>query len=221
MPRSILTIQEINKLLAVPNLHSILGFRDRAILETLYSTGVRNMELRNLTVKDIDFKKRTLQILKGKNSVDRIVPCGMVALEFLGEYIGSVRPYLAERSFDGENETDILFLARKGTQLSNYALWKIVKVCARKSGIKKNISAHVLRHTMATHLLEAGLDLRYIQEILGHKSLDSTQVYTRVALGNLKKMYRRYHPRERRKRKGRQKKYLTGKPGGCILGLIE
>jgi len=228
MPKNILTIDEVNRLLAVPDTNMVLGFRDRTILEVLYSTGIRNMELRHMTRDDIDFEAGTVRVLNGKNKVDRVTPCGKVALGFIAEYLKNIRPQLAGRGLAAGNAADAataatgppaatggtsaananagddagrtLILGKAGKPLSNFALWKIVKLCGKKSGIRKNISAHILRHSMATHLLEAGMDLRYIQEILGHQSLDSTQVYTRVALGNLKRVYRQCHPKERRRR---------------------
>jgi len=213
LPKAVLTIPEVNKLLAVPDVNTILGYRNRTIVEVLYSTGIRNMELRNLTIEDINFENETVRILRGKNDVDRIVPCGKIALGYIKNYIENIRGNIVEYSANSDygkfcgnkkNNDRLLFISKFGGIITNYALWKLVYICGLKSGINKTITPHILRHSMATHLLEAGMDIRYIQEILGHKSLDTTQVYTRVAIGNLKKLYRKYHPKERRQRYGKK-----------------
>ncbi len=214
LPKVVLTIPEVNRLLAVPETDTVLGYRNRTILEVLYSSGIRNEEIRNLTVNDIDFENETIRVLHGKNDVDRIVPCGNIALEYLREYIDVFRNLIVDYSKNtnykkfNENKklkTDILFVSKFGGNLTRFAIWKLVYICGLKAGLNKRVTPHILRHSMATHLLEAGMDIRYIQEILGHKSLDTTQVYTRVAIGNLKKLYRKYHPKERRQRYGKKK----------------
>jgi integrase/recombinase XerD len=213
IPKSILSVEEVERLLAIPNTKTILGFRDRTMMEVLYSTGIRSQELRKLTIDDIDFDSGMVRILFAKNRQDRVVPIGRLAQGFLTEYIERVRPKIIDyaattdygkfRTKHPATECDegLLFISRFGGSLSIYGLWKVIVMCGKKSGIVKPITPHILRHSMATHLLEAGMDIRHIQELLGHKSLDTTQIYARVSIGELKRLYRKFHPKERRIRK--------------------
>ena len=193
--REVLTEREIKKLILCIDGSSDLGVRDRAMIELFYSTGMRNSELRGLLVNDVDLAEGELRIREGKGYLgarERIVPVGRVALVYLEEYLKRARPRLVK----GRAE-EHLFVNYKGRKMGMDIPNDTVKRYAKKAGIKKNIGAHTLRHTCATHFLRGGGDLRYIQELLGHKSLDSTKLYTKVEISDLKRAHRKYHPRER------------------------
>ena len=171
--------------------NDLLGLRDKAILELLYSVGLRNSELRSLTLNDIDFNNELIRIL-GKGNKERIIPIGKVALDHIEEYLQRSRPYLLNH----KNPTDILFLSKRGKKFSIDALPDIVNRYKTKANITKHINAHTFRHSMATHLLLKGMDLRSLQEILGHNSIETTQIYTHLNTKDLKKIYDKTHPRE-------------------------
>jgi len=198
MPKTILSVEEVRCVLCVPDVSTVLGYRNRTIFETLYSTGIRSAELRNLKISDINSQDETLRVLEGKNLVDRLVPVGKTALGFIKEYMENVREHLLK---EGTAPNDYLFLSVSGKRMTRHDLWKMIRLTGEKSSINKRVNPHTLRHTMATHLLDAGMDIRYIQELLGHRSLNTTEIYTTVAIGNLKRLYRKYHPKERRIRK--------------------
>jgi len=195
VPKGILSVEEAALLLAVPDTATVLGFRDRTILEALYGSGLRSEELRTLKISDINREDEMLRVIQGKNRMDRIVPLGKTAFGFLVEYMAKVRPKI-QREESPDN--DFLFLSRFGRRMKRHDLWVMVRAYGDKAGIDKPVGPHILRHSMATHLLEAGMDIRYIQEILGHRSLRTTQVYTRVAIRELKRLHKKYHPKERR-----------------------
>ncbi len=193
--RDVLKEKEIKKMIEGVGEESRVGIRDRAILEVLYSTGVRNTELRELKISDVDFEKEEVRIRKGKGYFghrERVLPLGRLAAAYLMEYVREVRPRHA-----GDKEADYLFLSWRGNKLSIGAPNRIARKYALRSGIKKKVVAHTIRHTCATHLLRGGADIRYVQELLGHSSLDSTKVYTKVEISDLKKAHRRSHPREK------------------------
>lgn len=170
--------------------------RDRAIFEVLYSTAIRRNELTGLVLADIDYDGGLLLIRSGKGGKDRIVPIGKTALEAVRRYVAEARPILAAK----ENET--LFVNRKfGTRLGDYTVRECVMKVAKAAGLEKHVRVHGMRHTCATHLLNNGADIRYVQELLGHASLSSTQVYTHVSINKLKETHKKFHPRE----KGEQK----------------
>lgn len=189
----VMTREEVERLLEEPDTKDIIGFRDRTILEVLYITGMRNSEACQLALVDVDFKNEEMRIRQGKGKRDRIVPLGEYALEYLREYVLTARPRLAGRRREPAAQ---LFLSKTGNKLTPGALNTLVKHHAKKAGLTKNVTAHTLRHTCATHLLQGGADIRYIQELLGHTSLESTQIYTRVEISDLKEIHRQYHPRE-------------------------
>lgn len=206
MPRVILTQKEVEKIMSIPDTNTVMGYRNRCIFETLYATGIRNSELRNLTLEDIDIKKGTVRVLNGKGGVDRIVPLNRTAGIIIDEYINKVRPILkrhadeltekGETTAAGKNK-EYLFVSRRGAKMSAFALRKMIMTHIRKSGFPKRVSAHTFRHSAATHLLENGMNVRYIQEFLGHKSLETTQIYTRVTISDLKRVYSKYNPRKK------------------------
>ena len=192
LPRSILTQPEMKKLLHAPDTKTVLGYRDRTMLEVLYSTGIRKEELNNLLLTDIDYNDGIIRINQGKGRKDRVVPIGKIACRYLENYIKAVRPSLIKNPYDNH-----LFLSMKGNKLSKNMLWQTVKKYAGAAKIKKTISPHTFRHTCATLMLRNKANIRHIQELLGHASLDSTQVYTSVSITDLKEVHSKCHPRER------------------------
>ena len=185
----ILSLREINLLLDKANFKSNLGLRDLAILELLYATGLRVSELIYLKIDDINRENRMLKCL-GKGSKERIIPFGSKADEALIIYLDKVRPKLVKN----QNE-DILFLNSRGERLSRQGIFYLVKKYVRKAGIEKKVTPHTLRHTLATHLLENGADLRSVQEMLGHSDISTTQIYTHVSIKWVSEEYYRAFPR--------------------------
>ena len=192
LPRGIMTPDEVMRMLRQPLMTTPLGFRDRAILETLYSTGLRGGELCRLSLYDIEMPARTLRVL-GKGSKERVVPIGKVAAGYLAEYVKSVRPILL-----GERATPVVFLSATGLPLRTHDLGRIVKTHRDKAGLPDNITVHSLRHTCATEMLKGGASIRHVQELLGHASIQTTQIYTHVVQTDLKKAHARTAPSERR-----------------------
>lgn len=192
LPKSILSKREINKLLSAPDTSTILGYRDRALLELLYSTGLRLNEARNLTIYDINFNAGLVRVNQGKGRQDRVVPLGRIAAEYIRGYIQNIRLNLA-----AGNSGSLLFLNRRGARISKSGINNIVKYYAQKAELKKHTTTHTLRHTCATLMLKGSADIRHIQEMLGHKSIESTQIYTKVLPLDLKRVHQRTHPREK------------------------
>lgn len=194
LPRAILSPKEMAKLLSMPDVKTPLGIRDRAILELFYATGMRNTELRMLKLQDLDLKRGEVRILHGKGRRSRIVPIGEMACQALSQYLSSGRPRLVRR----RSSEDWLFLSIRGRRLERPNTTEIVVRHAKKAGIKTTITCHSLRHSCATHMLRNNAGLRYIQELLGHKNISTTQIYTRVELSDLKRVHAKCHPRNRR-----------------------
>jgi integrase/recombinase XerD len=192
IPRNYLSLRETQKLLKAPDLDTHMGLRNRAILEVLYSTGLRNAELRKLKIEDINLQDGWLTVREGKGGKDRVVPLGKAALHFILFYMEKTRPALLKRK-----RSSILFLNQYGKPMSHDSLNTLVKKTARLAGITRTITPHSLRHTCATLMLRGKADIRHIQEMLGHSSLSSTQIYTRVEIGDLKKVHAKCHPREK------------------------
>ena len=183
--RHILTKEEMFKFLDSIDIDKPLGLRDRAFFELAYSSGLRCGELCKLTIEDLDFEKRLLLVREGKWKKDRIVPVSMTAVKFIKKYLG-----------DRTNKSDPLFKSRYG-YLSARTVRLRFRTLFKASGIKKDkITVHSIRHSTATHLLEAGADIRYVQELLGHESIETTVMYTHALEESLKKVYKRFHPRE-------------------------
>ncbi len=195
LPKGVMSEKQVEKLLNQPDLSTALGFRDRTILETLYSTGIRNTELRNLNIYDVDFNQLQTNIIKGKNAKDRVVPLGEIAADYIHEYLISARPKLNHRSAIVSNE--LLFISKNGLQITKANLIWIIAKYVKEADLKQNYTPHSLRHSCATHMLRAGADIRYIQEMLGHASVATTQIYTKVEVTDLRAMHRQCHPRER------------------------
>ena len=185
----VLDAADVSALLESPRLDSPLHWRDRAILEFLYATGVRVSELVGLRLSNLDLEEGLCTVF-GKGSKERMVPLGRPACVALSRYLSEVRPTLEKGKGGG-----CVFLNQRGRPLSRTAVWKIVKAAARSAGIERQISPHVLRHTFATHLLEGGADLVAVQELLGHTDISTTQIYTHLDRKYLRDMHRRYHPR--------------------------
>ncbi len=194
----VLTIDEIMALLNVPDITTDLGIRDRAILETFFSTAIRVSELLNLEPSDVVAERGLVHVRHGKGDKDRLVPIGTSTLDWINKYRLDIRAKLYLAHSDHK-----LFLTRTGTPLSREALARIVRQSMRSAGIDKRGACHLLRHTAATLMLENGADLRSLQTYLGHARLDTTQIYTHMTLGRLKEVHQKTHPTgdERLKRK--------------------
>lgn len=165
------------------------ALRARAMLEVAYGAGLRVSELLNLKTSDIDMSERFVRIF-GKRSKERLVPLGTPALQAVKDYLALAREHYARGK-----STPYLFLNRRGGRLSRMGFWKILKQCARLAGIERRITPHILRHSFATHLLEGGADLRVVQEMLGHSSIVTTQIYTHIDRTYLREVYKTFHPR--------------------------
>jgi len=183
----VLSSQEIDALLAAPDLTTALGARDRAILEVLYGSGLRVSELCGLGLYDVDGDSVRV---KGKGSKERLVPLGRKGVEAIDFYLLHHR---GESSPEEKNPP--LFVTSRGTRIDRILVWKRIKEVAKGTGIQKNIFPHTLRHSFATHLLDNGADLRIIQEMLGHASIDSTDRYTHVSIKQLETAFHAFHPR--------------------------
>ena len=192
LPRNVLSQEEIEKVINNQNLEDKLGLRNRAILETLYSTGIRASELLHLTLNDINFEKGTLLVRRGKGNKDRVVPIGERAMKWIKKYVREQRSLL----LNTESETK-LFITRRGKPFKTVStISHTVKIMMENAGIKKLGACHMVRHTTATLMLENGASTRHIQELLGHRYLETTQHYTKVSIHKLKEVYALTHPGE-------------------------
>jgi integrase/recombinase XerD len=195
VPRALpkaMALEEIERLLHAVPAEGVAALRDRAILEVLYGAGVRISELTALDVDDVDLDDATVRCL-GKGSKERIVPIGRAAVDSVRAYLARVRPGLA-RSRSGP----ALFLNLRGHRLTRQGCWKLLKAYAARAKLRRRISPHTLRHSFATHLIDGGADVRVVQELLGHASVATTQVYTHVSDERRRAVYDRYHPRAKR-----------------------
>jgi len=186
VPRDVLTPLEVRRILARIDVSTKFGMRAKAMLEILYSTGIRNSELCKLQVADINFEKEIVVIRQGKGRKDRVVPIGSVALKWVERYLKSAR-----LAFPGAAASSYLFIGQYGKPYVNNAMTALIRRYVMGAGITKKGSCHLFRHSMATHMLKNGCDIRYIQELLGHVELTTTQIYTRVEISDLKKVYQR------------------------------
>jgi integrase/recombinase XerD len=192
LPRGILTRQQVRRLVEAPDATSCAGLRDRAILETFYATGIRVSELAALAVTDVDTEEKVVRVLRGKGGKERHVPLTTPAAHALENYLLEARPKLR-----GARRSRLLFLAPRGGRLLTSTLNQLVQRYAKDAALKRHVTCHTLRHTVATHLLKGGADIRHIQALLGHSSLQTTERYTRVEISDLKDVIRRAHPRGR------------------------
>jgi len=189
LPKAVLSAKEAEAVLAQPDVSTPVGLRDRAMLETLYSTGIRRMELSRLTLQDVDRERGTLMIREGKGRKDRLIPIGERALAWIAAYRERARPELVYLQDDGT-----LFLSATGKRMRPETLTKVMGDYVAAAGIGKEGACHLFRHTMATLMLENGADTRYIQAMLGHASLETTQIYTKVSIRKLKDIHTATHP---------------------------
>jgi integrase/recombinase XerD len=190
-----LTVQEVTALLELPVRDRLEDRRDRAMLELLYASGLRVSELVGLDLRCIDLNLGCLRVM-GKGAKERVVPMGQTARGMLIEYLDHVRPTLLKR-----RSSRMVFVSRRGHGLTRQACWKLLLQRARRAGIVKPISPHMLRHSFATHLLEGGADLRAVQAMLGHADIATTQIYTHVEHSRLKQVHRRFFPRQSSRRR--------------------
>ena len=191
LPRNVMSIAEVEAVMMQVDLSTALGLRDRTILEVLYSTGMRRFELSRLECRDVFMDSGMVLIREGKGRKDRMVPIGERALAWVEKYKNDLRPALVAAP---GNDEGILFLSYRGKSLELNNLSRIVSTYVRNSGIEKEGSCHIFRHTIATLMLENGADIRYIQQILGHNSLETTQIYTHVSIKKLKEVHSSTHP---------------------------
>lgn len=189
LPKAVLSAEEAERILAVPESGTVLGLRDRAILETFYSTAIRRSELVRLALVDLDFNRGVLAVRRGKGRKDRFVPLGERAEAWIRAYLARSRPELGAFRDDGA-----LFLSVDGTALAPNFVGQMVRKAIEESGVDKPGGCHLFRHTAATLMLEGGADIRFIQEFLGHAKLETTQIYTRVSIDKLKAVHAATHP---------------------------
>lgn len=187
-----LRLEEVERLLAQPDLSTVLGVRDRAMLELFYSTGLRVSELIGLHVGDLEMKVGCVRCI-GKGDKERLVPVGRKALSAVESYLRGARPQLVRAS--KQRAVPFLFVNRRGGKLSRVGVWKILSGYGRRAGLRLPLTPHMLRHSFATHLLERGADLRSVQLMLGHADISTTQIYTHVVEERLKQIYKAHHPR--------------------------
>jgi len=194
LPKAI-TVEEVERLLGAASFdRSPLSARDRALLEILYGTGARISEAVGLDVDDLDLTAKAV-LLRGKGGKQRLVPLGSYAVEAMSDYLVRVRPGLVRRG----RGTPKVFLNARGGALSRQSAWTVLRSTADRAGLACNISPHTLRHSFATHLMEGGADVRVVQELLGHASVTTTQIYTLVTVDQLREVYAVAHPRAQRR----------------------
>lgn len=187
---SVMNREEIEKLLTMPDLATVAGKRDKAILELLYACGLRVSELLNLKISDLFFADEVIRVT-GKGDKERVVPIGNTAVSFITAYITGSRPMLVKKAKSG----NYLFINSRGGKLSRMGLWKIIHGYISAAGLSAAIHPHTFRHTFATHLVDAGADLRSVQEMLGHSDISTTQIYTHIENDFIKQEHKDYHPR--------------------------
>jgi len=185
-----LSVEEINLLIETIDRSKPEGERNKAMLETLYGCGLRVSELINLKISDLFFKEGFIKVT-GKGDKERLIPIGKVAIKYINIYLETVRVHISVK----RDSSDILFLNRRGSILSRVMVFLIIKDLSEKAGLQKNISPHTFRHSFATHLVEGGADLRAVQEMLGHESITTTEIYTHLDRDYLRESILQFHPR--------------------------
>jgi integrase/recombinase XerD len=204
LPRNVLTPEEARALLNAPNTQTKIGIRDKAILEMFYSTGIRLEEMTRLTVHDVDHRNGFVRVNKGKFAKDRVAPLGRKACDYVREYLDKVRlEWMKAAGSEQAVDERALWLSSKNPHgpLKSQIIEVMVKHYARRAGLEKKVTPHVWRHTCATHLVADGANVVYVQRLLGHRSLRTTQIYARVAVPELKQTHRQAHPANGRKAK--------------------
>jgi len=215
LPKNILTQDEMKKLLATPNTSIRRGIRDRALLETLYSTGIRLRECLNLNVYDVDYETGHLRVTKGKGSKDRIVALGKESCQWLKEYLEQVRPYLMrEKKISRINKREVkhkkkilsdderaLWVSQFGKRVTAIWINRLLNIYAQEAGLKKPVSVHTFRRSFATHMLAEGANLYYVQQLMGHAHARTLSHYVRLAPREAKDAHKRHHPREKEGRR--------------------
>lgn len=194
LPKIILTKQEAKKIIQQPDINTLIGYRDRVMLEVLYSTGIRRNELRNLKLADVDYQGGYVRVNHGKGDKDRVVPLGKIACRYIENYIKGVRI-----EFCKAKDNPYLFLSKKGNCISKNVVGWLIEKYAQQANLKKHVTCHTFRHSCATHMVRSRANLRHVQEILGHRSLNTTQKYIQLTITDLKEAHKKYHPRERDK----------------------
>ncbi|MEI6218517.1 MAG: tyrosine-type recombinase/integrase [bacterium] len=195
LPKAVLSHPEMKKLLRQPDISTVLGFRDRTIMELLYSTGIRRQELLSLDLQDVDVETGLIMVRQGKGGKDRIVPVGKVACRYLQSYLDGVRTEVLKHCPDPL--TPALFPSTRTGRLRRNALAELIAKYARKARLHKTITPHTFRHTCATALVRNNAGIRHVQEMLGHAQLSTTQEYVRLTINDLKEAHSRFHPREK------------------------
>ena len=189
LPKYVMTVSEVEEVLKQPDIQDPLGLRDRAIMETFYSTGIRRSELIRLNIYDVDMAREVLIVHQGKGNKDRVIPIGSRALAWIRKYLEEIRPELVVEPDHGS-----LFVTHRGKAISPDRLTRMVGRCITGANIGKKGSCHLFRHTMATLMLEGGADIRYVQQMLGHSMLETTSIYTHVSIQKLKEIFLATHP---------------------------
>ena len=189
LPKEALSREEVARLLAVPNIADPLGVRDRAILEVFYATGLRRTEVTRVGIEDVNLERGTLTVRQGKGSKDRVVPLGARAVYWCSKYVREVRPLLSL-----DPRVHAFFLSAYGEGFNPDVISRMVSSWLKAAGLAHKGSCHLLRHSCATHMLEGGADIRYIQQLLGHANLDTTSIYTQVTITQLLAVHARCHP---------------------------
>ncbi|MDJ0766855.1 MAG: site-specific tyrosine recombinase XerC [Myxococcota bacterium] len=207
LPKHVLTKSEAEQVLMQTNVGNPIGIRDRAILETLYSTGMRRMELIGLNIYDLDTERGTIMVRQGKGKKDRMIPIGERAVAWTEKYLYEIRP-----SFAAAPDEGILFLTATGDPFTPNRLTQLVRTYVNNADTGKKGACHLFRHTMATLMLENGADIRFIQQMLGHADLSTTQIYTQVSIRQLKQIHQATHP-ARFRREGLEAETIEGEDG--------
>jgi integrase/recombinase XerD len=197
LPRHILTAYEADRVMNQPNLEEPLGVRDRAMLEILYSTGIRRMEIVNLGAYDVDLERGTVMVRQGKGRKDRLIPVGERAVAWVARYLADIRPQLVREPDHGK-----LFVSHLGDPIGLNTVSSLVHGYVESSGISKSGSCHLFRHSVATLMLENGADIRWVQAMLGHENIQSTELYTHISIRKLKEIHTLTHPGATMKRSG-------------------
>jgi integrase/recombinase XerD len=197
LPKTVLTPEEVRRILNAPDTQTAKGIRDRAILEMFYSTGIRAREMWALTVLDVDWRNGFVRVNKGKGGKDRVVPLGVKACHYVSEYVRKIRSQWARLAREQGRDERALWLSsyKRHQPMTQQAIALIPRDSARLAGVAKTARPHVWRHTCATHLVANGSNIVYVQRLLGHRRLDTTQIYTRVAVPELQATFRKKHPR--------------------------